>query len=38
MPGWVIQCLEQRRSNILIRPLTLYNGPDMRAYVPIKER
>lgn len=38
VPGWVIQCLEQRRSNILIRPLTLYNGPDMRAYVAIKDR
>lgn len=38
VPGWVIQCLEQRRSNILIRPLTLYNGPDMRPYVPIRER
>ncbi|KPU84161.1 citrate (Si)-synthase [Marinosulfonomonas sp. PRT-SC04] len=38
VPGWVIQCLEQRRSNILIRPLTLYNGPEMRPYVPIKQR
>ncbi|WP_456387726.1 citrate/2-methylcitrate synthase [Profundibacter sp.] len=38
VPGWVIQCLEQRRSNILIRPLTLYNGPKMRPYVPINER
>ncbi len=38
VPGWVIQCLEQRRSNILIRPLTLYNGPEMRPYVPINER
>ena len=38
VPGWVIQCLEQRRSNILIRPLTLYNGPEIRPYVPIKER
>ncbi|CUH79379.1 citrate/2-methylcitrate synthase [Tropicibacter naphthalenivorans] len=38
MPGWLVQCLEQRRSNILIRPLTLYNGPDPRAYVPISDR
>jgi len=38
VPGWVIQCLEQRRSNILIRPLTLYDGPEMRPYVPINER
>lgn len=38
MPGWIVQCLEQVRSNILIRPLTLYNGPDMRPYVPISDR
>ncbi len=38
VPGWVIQCIEQRRSGILIRPLTLYNGPDMRPYVPTNER
>lgn len=38
VPGWVIQCLEQRRSNILIRPLTAYNGPEMRPYVPIEAR
>ncbi|MDK3074057.1 citrate synthase [Sedimentitalea sp. JM2-8] len=33
MPGWIIQCIEQQRGNILIRPLTLYNGPEPRAYV-----
>jgi len=38
VPGWVIQCVEQERQNILIRPLTLYNGPEPRAYVPISER
>lgn len=38
MPGWIIQCIEQQRGNILIRPLTLYNGPDMRAYVPVSDR
>lgn len=38
MPGWVIQCIEQQRQNILIRPLTLYDGPEMRAYVPIDQR
>jgi citrate synthase len=38
MPGWVIQCLEQQRGNILIRPLTLYNGPEMRDWVPMGER
>ncbi|MEP3332654.1 citrate/2-methylcitrate synthase [Sedimentitalea sp.] len=38
MPGWVIQCIEQQRGNILIRPLTLYNGPEARNYVPIEAR
>ncbi|ANP36364.1 citrate (Si)-synthase [Phaeobacter gallaeciensis] len=38
MPGWVIQCIEQQRGNILIRPLTLYNGPELRGYVPIADR
>ncbi|MGX9352710.1 citrate/2-methylcitrate synthase [Shimia sp. W99] len=38
MPGWIVQCIEQQRSNILIRPLTLYNGPEMRSFVPISGR
>lgn len=38
MPGWAVQCLEQLRNNILIRPLTLYDGPPPRPYVPIGER
>jgi citrate synthase len=38
MPGWIIQCIEQQRGNILIRPLTLYNGPEMRPYVPLDKR
>lgn len=38
VPGWVIQCVEQLRTNILIRPLTLYDGPEPRAYVPIEAR
>ena len=38
VPGWVTQCLEQQRSNILIRPLTLYDGPAPRAYVPPDQR
>lgn len=38
MPGWIIQCLEQLRGNILIRPLTLYNGPDLRPYVGMANR
>lgn len=38
MPGWVIQCLEQRRNNILIRPLTAYDGPAPRDWVPLAQR
>ncbi|MCG6559053.1 citrate (Si)-synthase [Ruegeria sp. 1NDH52C] len=38
VPGWIVQCIEQLRRNILIRPLTLYDGPDPRAYVPIGKR
>ena len=38
MPGWVIQCVEQKRRNILIRPLTLYDGPEPRDYVPLEDR
>lgn len=38
MPGWIIQCIEQRDNNILIRPLTLYNGPAPRGWVPMAER
>lgn len=38
IPGWTIQCVEQKRSNILIRPLTLYNGSKPRAFVPMNER
>jgi len=38
VPGWVIQCIEQQRQNILIRPLTLYNGPELRPYVAMENR
>jgi citrate synthase len=38
VPGWTVQVLEQMQNNILIRPLTLYNGPEPRAYVPIEKR
>ncbi len=38
VPGWTVQVLEQIENNILIRPLTLYNGPEPRPYVPIEER
>ena len=37
-PGWVVQILEQLETNILIRPLTVYNGPEPRTYVLIDER
>jgi citrate synthase len=38
VPGWTVQVLEQLENNILIRPLTLYNGPPARAYVPQEAR
>lgn len=38
VPGWTVQILEQLRNNILIRPLTLYDGPEKRDYIPIHER
>jgi len=38
VPGWVVQVLEQMENNILIRPLTLYNGPEPRAYVAVEKR
>jgi citrate synthase len=38
VPGWTVQVMEQMESNILIRPLTVYNGPEPRAYVPIESR
>ncbi len=38
VPGWTVQVLEQMEDNILIRPLTLYTGPEPRAYVTIDQR
>ncbi len=38
VPGWAVQVMEQMESNILIRPLTVYNGPAPRDYVPIDSR
>ena len=38
VPGWVVQVMEQQENNILIRPLTLYSGPEARTYRPIAER
>jgi citrate synthase len=38
VPGWVVQVMEQKENNILIRPLTLYSGPEPRDYVPLAQR
>lgn len=38
VPGWVVQVIEQQENNILIRPLTLYSGPEPRPYRPLAER
>ena len=38
VPGWTVQVLEQIENNILLRPLTLYDGPPARDYVPIERR
>ena len=38
VPGWTVQVLEQIENNILIRPLTEYNGPDLRPYLPLDQR
>ncbi|MFM9920371.1 bifunctional 2-methylcitrate synthase/citrate synthase [Lacisediminihabitans sp. H27-G8] len=35
--GWTAHIMEQRAANALIRPLSLYNGPDER-HVPASER
>ena len=39
VPGWTVQVLEQLANNILLRPLTLYNGPDAPySYVSLEQR
>ena len=38
VPGWTVQVIEQLENNILLRPLTLYNGAEPRPYVPIEKR
>jgi citrate synthase len=38
VPGWTVSVLEQMENNILIRPLTLYSGPEPRDYVSIENR
>ena len=37
-PGWAVQVVEQFEHNVLIRPLTVYNGPPPRDYVPMEKR
>ena len=38
IPGWTLQCVEQYRNNILIRPLLDYTGPMDLEYKPIEQR
>ena len=38
IPGWTLQCVEQYRDNILLRPLLDYQGPMDLEYVPIEQR
>ncbi|HEX5129073.1 MAG TPA: citrate/2-methylcitrate synthase [Usitatibacter sp.] len=38
VPGWAVQVMEQMESNILIRPLTVYAGPEPRDYVKMESR
>ena len=38
VPGWTVQVMEQMENNILIRPLTLYNGPEPREYLSMDKR
>ena len=38
IPGWTLQCVEQYRDNVLIRPLLDYKGPMDLGYVPIDQR
>lgn len=38
VPGWTVQVLEQLENNILIRPLTVYNGHEPRPYLPLERR
>jgi citrate synthase len=38
IPGWTLQCVEQYRDNILIRPLLEYTGKMDLEYVPLGQR
>jgi len=36
--GWAAHIMEQRRDNKLFRPNAIYNGPDKKEFVHIKDR
>lgn len=36
--GWVAHVIEQRSANKLMRPISLYTGPQAKTYVPLDER
>ena len=38
IPGWALQCVEQYRDNMLIRPLLEYSGEMDLEYTPIEQR
>ena len=38
IPGWTLQCVEQYKDNMLLRPLTEYIGEMDLEYTPIDQR
>ncbi|WBL37551.1 hypothetical protein O0235_10830 [Tepidiforma flava] len=36
--GWTAHLLEQYADNRLVRPNALYEGADLRPYVPLEQR
>lgn len=38
LSGWCAHIFEQRSNNRLIRPTSIYTGPELRPYVPIQKR
>ena len=38
IPGWTLQCVEQYKDNMLIRPLLEYSGEMDLEYVPMEQR
>lgn len=36
--GWSAHIMEQKKQDKLIRPAALYIGPDLKSFVPIKDR